>query len=691
MATNNYSISFKSLRTNAVYTLNIGGGSGTAIALKGGAQPFTTEENDDEDQFCPIRTQTGHIRIVDDGKDANGNALAADWWKDLAPINDTERPVTLTGVDANGNSLGTLWQGFMQAQNFGGTLYGNPQEREFPVQCIISVLAAKKVSTTQTQLCNFAYLLRYIFNTLPSDLRPTSYVIQGGAHAQQWLLKQLDWNNFLQEDKDNDVTARYNLYQILEDICRFWGWTCRTHKTTVYMTCADDTAESNLLVLTPANLDTMADSNTAAGDATDVFSTTTISGDVFASTGNDDFKQRGAGKATVKADVNANDRVVKVFPVSVEKSIETNGWTWVQEQGEDLVGYFETNSRLYSFDTAILSGTCNANQCYFSRRQIYTSKDSDAAVDADMMVFKYIANYSEPYFSLQTKKAMAFAGGCLKISGTIYTGAKVTNWVEHTRLRMRIGIGMSRASARWFYLDPSLGGVLIDSGWSQQGTERWCHGGVVGGNINGVALVAPIVAYHVFYFPSIPVTDSDMNNLYGYLFVDIGDFVSNGVASEGFEIADLTITYTRDGYVLPRLIGQTRGREIKEERVTSQDYTATNNNQTHEEWNADCIFASDNNMKYGYGLLMNSDGTFMESAPYAAGNEHPEQHLANRVTNYWAVSRRRLGGDFRVGTIADITPQYKVTIDGTTCHPVAISRDWRNDVVRLSLLEMPTQ
>jgi len=31
-----------------------------------------------------------------------------------------------------------------------------------------------------------------------------------------------------------------------------------------------------------------------------------------------------------------------------------------------------------------------------------------------------------------------------------------------------------------------------------------------------------------------------------------------------------------------------------------------------------------------------------------------------------------------------------VTIDGTTCHPVAISRDWRDDVVRLSLLEMPT-
>lgn len=688
MATNNYSISFKSLRTNAVYTLNIGGGSGTAIALKGGAQPFTTEENDDEDQFCPIRTQTGHIRIVDDGKDANGNALSADWWKDLAPINDTERPVTLTGVDANGNSLGTLWQGFMQAQNFSGTLFGNPQEREFPVQCIISVLAAKKVSVSEGRLCNFAYLLRYIFNTLPSDLRPTSYVIQGGAHAQQWLLKRLDWNNFLQEDKDNDVTARYNLYEILEDICRFWGWTIRTHKTTVYMTCTDDTAESNLLVLTPANLDTMADSNTTAGDATAVFSTTTISGDVFASTGNDDFKQRGPGKATVKADVNKQETIIQFAPNSVRKLMENSAtpkWSWIQGE-EDLTGYFSTGY-ITSFQSAVLDGTsAGFPRGDFRREQIYSTKETDKPYEGDMFCINNTGVRpvdTVPAISLVTKRAMSFGGGSILIKGDIYESEKLYQYDGYTALEMSIGISPDgdREHAKWWYIYTS--GNQILKGWRND--IFIFLGGINGSRLTGCKM-GPI---DKTIFEGIPVD----NDLSGFLHIDFyaileGIFLRS---KDVFQIGNFSVGFSRDTVDIPSTVNTVRPRYQIEERVTTKEYTAENQNQTHEEWNADCIFASDNNMEYGYGLLMNSDGTFMEFAPYAAGNEHPEQHLANRVTNYWAVSRRRLGGDFRVGTIADISPQYKVTIDGTTCHPVAISRDWRDDVVRLSLLEMPTQ
>jgi hypothetical protein len=113
---------------------------------------------------------------------------------------------------------------------------------------------------------------------------------------------------------------------------------------------------------------------------------------------------------------------------------------------------------------------------------------------------------------------------------------------------------------------------------------------------------------------------------------------------------------------------------MSEERETSQKYMATNNNQTHEEWNADCIFASDNNMKYGYGLLINTDGTFMKKAQYngAPNAEYPEQHLANRVASYWSVSRRRMGVELRANTrttngilMSSITPRHLLTIDGT--------------------------
>jgi hypothetical protein len=51
-----FSITFKSLRAGAndsPYVVNIGGTGGTA--LMGGAQPFVTQEDDDEDMFIPVR------------------------------------------------------------------------------------------------------------------------------------------------------------------------------------------------------------------------------------------------------------------------------------------------------------------------------------------------------------------------------------------------------------------------------------------------------------------------------------------------------------------------------------------------------------------------------------------------------------------------------------------------------------
>ena len=72
-----WQIPFRSLRTNTLYTVNIydASYSGDPVILKGGEKPFTTQEDDNEDQFAPVRTQSGYIRIVYDGKDAAGNAF----------------------------------------------------------------------------------------------------------------------------------------------------------------------------------------------------------------------------------------------------------------------------------------------------------------------------------------------------------------------------------------------------------------------------------------------------------------------------------------------------------------------------------------------------------------------------------------------------------------------------------------
>ena len=685
-----WQIKFRSLRTDTLYTVNIydASYSGNPIQLQGGDQPFTTQEDDDEDQFAPVRTQSGYIRIFDNGKDLAGNAFD---WKTLVPVNDTDRPVTLT--DGGGN---VVWQGFMQAQNFGAELYNPSQEREYPIQCCLSVLAATQVSTTETQLCNFAYLLRYILSSVPQHSF-TEFVIQGGADAQAWLLKRLDWHNFLRDNADNDVEPQYNLYEILEDVCRFWGWTCRTHKTSVYLTCADDLSEPNFLTLTPANLDTMA-GGTAAGTTNTAFVTSTISGDVFASTDSDDYKQRGPNKATVKADVNQNDTIVQFAPASVEKLMEGTppSWNWVQEQGEDLVGYFET-STIGSFDSAIMSGTSHATRGGYSRRQIYSSADTDKPAICDMFLINN-TGYSEsqmkstPAVSIRTKKAMAFGGGSITLNGTVYLNSQTCNFQHLTALWMRLGIGPSadRTGAKWWYMNDAMPpNYNISCGWSS--TPQLFKAGVSGGKIKSTKLFqsATVLTVDELTFDAIPVDQ----NLYGFVFVDIFGLTASqadGGGADVFQVSNFAIEFSRDSIDIPTSVNVTRPRYIVEERQDTCEYVADNQNQTHEEWNADCIFASDNNMEYGYGLLMNADGSFMATAPYNGAAQHPEQHLANRVANFWAVSRRRIGADFRVGTVPDVSPRYKVTVDNTVCHPVAIARDWRDDVVRLTLLQMPT-
>jgi hypothetical protein len=100
-------------------------------------------------------------------------------------------------------------------------------------------------------------------------------------------------------------------------------------------------------------------------------------------------------------------------------------------------------------------------------------------------------------------------------------------------------------------------------------------------------------------------------------------------------------------------------------------------------------------MEIGRGLLMNADASFMATALYAGGSEHPEQHLANRVADYWEVSRQKIVCDLQSQadianvTIANVSPLYKATLNGKTFHPVSINREWRDDKSTFTLLEIP--
>ena len=668
-------ITFKPIRSKSgaadeVYTVTIGGALANT-ALVPADEPFTTEEDGDEDMFTPVRTQSGYLRFV-----ATDNT-----WKALLPQNDKDRTVVLT------NAAGTvLWQGYMQAQTFGSELYGYRDEVELPVQCGLTVLSTIEVPSNSNQLAdiwslhNVGWLLHYLLGQ--TGLTWNTVYVQGGADARTWLLKKFDWQNFVTESNDtqitednNGLTSRYNLLEVLEDVCRFWGWTARTRGRDVYLLSADDNSEPDLLELSYSELDSMTGSS---GSVTN-YSTQALSGDIFATIENENMLLRGANKATVSAEVNPQDTVFKFADFVQEKAMGDN-WSWV-DGDEDRVGYFGTvltqDTLTSSKMEARVVTTTSTYPTGFQRRQIYRDSNSDNAEYVDVICIggRHTSDQdSSPtvYVRLTSQRAMMFGGGSIKITGSVLNGAQLQT--DANELTARLGIGTSYASAQWFYC--SMVGILgIAAGWSNSQIifRIKCE--------NGQLVTAALLHGEAYSFASIPVADG----LYGYIYLELC-----GSGWNNIEIGNLTIEYSRDGVSMPQYISQIRPRSLIKERVDRREYTASNQNMTQDEWNADCIWASDNNMEYGYGLLMNPDGSYMETAPYGNNSEQPEQHLANRVANYWAANKRCITCGLRtdVAAVGAVSPVTKVTLDDTTFYPASISNDWRDDVTWLKLIEI---
>lgn len=683
----NYTITFKSLRAGTTYVVNIGGGTGAAVPLIGGSQPFTTQEDSNEDIFAPIRTQSGYFRIIDNGLDANGNAFD---WKDLIPATPTSRPVTLT---AGGT---VVWQGFMQAQDFGSVLYGNPQEREFPVHCVLSILGGTNINYQQTAIQNFAYLLKQIVDAIPLAQRPTAFYIQGGADAQAWLLKCIDWQNFVSED-DDTTSARFNCYECLEDFCAFWGWTARTQGTALYLTCADDADETKWLYLTYANLTTMA-GGTSAGTTSSTFNTATIAGDIYASTENDEYIQRGVDKCEVNVDSNrADDNVIDIFTQKVVENMEALGW-----QSQTVHGTKYTNDLL-----AIDNGNIKV-QCREGYGSINIAKVSQNGNSEDINVIrikKTGGNNVTPFVTMETTYEHNFSGGFLILYGSTY---RFSNKFERpvrdvdygdTFMFARIGIGKDREHAKWW--------DGYDMAWKD--TVSHCRVGIA----NKPFHLDNSQEYYTYWeWPGdVPAADwqvynvLELPNVCGKMFIDLlgtdNSRVEDIDGEKSFELKDFMVTFRRNAGVnwIQGFWDHMR-RFTEKDRPNSFTYKATNDSRFASTKNIDSVYASANAQKFCFGQIFNADGTFFDAVPYANGvnSERPEQHAADRVADYWTTTRRRVSMELRSnvtvsgssGSIAlgTIDPRYKLTFESGTYYPISISREWRDDVVQMTILEI---
>lgn len=130
-----WKIPFVSTIDNYTYRIDIydDGWNGGITELVGGPSPITTEENQNEDIFTPVRSQTGTIQVCT--AIPSGGLLTLE---DLLPKNNTDRPVKLVYVDGSDETI--CWQGFLSSEAYSQDYVGNPQILEIPILSILEAM-----------------------------------------------------------------------------------------------------------------------------------------------------------------------------------------------------------------------------------------------------------------------------------------------------------------------------------------------------------------------------------------------------------------------------------------------------------------------------------------------------------------------------------------------------------------------
>ena len=669
-----WQIPFKSRRTGTVYTVNIYDAtySGNPMVLKGGEEPFVTEEDNTEDEFTPIRTQSGYMSIADDGRNA---ADTDDFdYSVLLPGTDTDRPVTLTKVVSNQTVV--CWQGFMQAQTFGSKIFENKQIRQYPIQCALSILNKTEINYQHTAIENFAYLLNYIIDSIPTISISKIYV--QGMTARDWLLKKIDWQNFVTEDEDGTLIARYNLYQCLQDMCQFWGWTARTYSDSLYLTRADDTNDyerENWWELTKANLVTMA-GGTAAGTQISNFPYVTIGTEaLYASDDNDEYLYRGPNKVTINSDINkAEDEVISIDTEGFVKATTAQGWGNKTSDDDGATRY--TND-LLSLSLPLLTGTATSGKASFNIGRLFNySGGSQNSYDDVPMIRMKAAYNGSVYASLQTVYEHCFSGDYLKLNCKTYDEYReVADMDWQTHIKMRIGIGKTRATAKWLTGGPNG----YDVAWSS--TESIVEMEI---SIKGDVYIVTETDGNKYYHTILQVA----SGLTGFLFIEF----LGAPSSSDIVIFDIGYFLVSHYHAQEQTGVDPDNASVGFEDAGTLKYVATNGTDVSDETDIDNIYGSSGQCAFGYGIVMNANGTYYTT--------HMEQLLANRMVSYWSQSKLSrvidvlpnisLPVGVSAGTIqsGDISPLYAVQF-GFYSHPIAISRQWRDDVVHYTLLQIP--
>ena len=649
-----YTQNFISL-DGTTFTLNIGGVT-PATSPKLSSEPIETQEDADTDMFMPVRTQSGYVRMM-----AEDNTT----WRAFIPSSATAMPVTLS----QGSTI--RWQGYVQTGTYGTTYPAIYNEFELPLICGLSALDSFDVEVTgPADMVTLGQLLYYIFSKL-TGLTYTFYFHASSStenDIRAWLGYKLSWRNFLTEN-GVELTSRFTCLGLLQELCKFFGWTCRTSGAGVYFTAITDGLRNQRWLSCPlAQLQAASPVFTAV-----TMKSLALTDAMFASTDHSEEYIPGVKKVTVSPELNPYDVIMEIPYDDICRPYKydtpTRAERWRNEPTEPTEVWLLYRG-VINYENAMIKITSYAEQqegagipmCY-GRFAAFDDNTED-----DKKKFSWNKCYecfisedygnrrsTTPLFSMESQGAVILGDGVLYISGRAdYEDTEISE--DHAgACTLKIGNLYWNGTA-WTSTASRFKLSMKDNGIENTDT--------IYNNADYDGMGIPITA---------PIT--------GKIYFAVDDVFRNQNYWNGyFPLMDFKIGFVRNG---------------EEDDLNDKEYTANGGNFP-DDVNVDTIFSSDKTntvnaktfrCQAGYGLVY-SGNVVANTIPFGTTQMKPEQHVADLIAAYGTTIRRSLQIDLWTNLTSSLGPDYKVSLESADFYPVAISHRWRDNITTLKIMQL---
>lgn len=625
------------------------------------ATPIETQEDGDIDVFRPVRKQTGTIRIV---------STDAATWRSFIPTSAQSMPVTLT-------SGGVIqWQGYIQTGTYGMQFPALYEEISLPVMDILGVLECYDVDVTgPADMVTIGQLLNYIFTKIIGltidiyfSVGPSTYTT-----VPVWLQYLVVWRNFV--TKGITPTGRFSLLGLLEELCKFFGWSCRTCGRGVYFTSATDSIQSDHLIkysveglLTPET-----------GYTTQPISTVTLANAAFVNADHQEEYVPGYKKVTINSELNAYNALVKLPSNDIYKKYQFNtpvigthtqnkdlSDCWILEHGS--VDFDDEDVTITSYTE--VNGT--TNYCY-GKLLIYDPDTSENKArfgwNTLFEIFRSPVNYSRqnntPLFTITSKDTFYLGGGTLYIKGDADFADQyyVSQGVPRAICVLRIGY-----TGNYKYWNGTA--------WtSSYATFTMVY------NMSGIKNTRTSINEPEYDGYGMPIGNVIFGNIY-FAVIDVeATIYPLATGARYVPILNLEIGFVR---------------QFEEDQLNDINYTATGG-AFPEEMEIDTIFCTDKtkalsinktiHCELGYGMLFGASG-IVDTIIFGDGQQKkPEQHLADIMATFYNQTRQVLTLNLKTSTIgAFVSPENVVSLGGNNYIPIAANHMWRDDITQLKLI-----